>query len=224
MAVRKRACVVPEAPRPAAAEAPRFYLITPPLSVPDDRPVLPAGALAACGVACVLVRMASARDAGNEHIFQPLARPLQERGIACLVAEDPQFCLRVNADGVHLTFDGPRLNQALRVLKPDFIVGAGGLRTRHDAMLAAEAGADYVMFGETGMPQSAIAEQIAWWAENVTVPCAGYASGLDSIGPLVSAGADFIALGSAVFCDPRGAETALREAASLLKPARHAAR
>lgn len=207
----------------AAEQEPRLYLITPILSVPEDCPPLPADALAACGVACVLIRLAPARDAGNEHIFPPLARPLQKRGIACLVAEDPQLCPRVNADGVHLTFDGPRLDQALRVLKPDFIVGAGGLRTRHDAMLAAEAGADYAMFGETGMPQPALAGLIAWWAENITVPCAGYASGLDLISPLVSAGADFIALGSAVFGDPRGVEMALREAASLLKPARHAA-
>ena len=110
------------------------------------------------------------------------------------------------------------------MLKPSFIVGAGGLRTRHEAMIAAEAGADYVMFVDSGGPQSAAAELIAWWAENITVPCVGYASGLESISLLASAGADFIALGSAVFSDPRGAETALREAASLLKPALKAGR
>jgi thiamine-phosphate pyrophosphorylase len=219
MAIGKKICVVPEEPRPAAAEAPRLYLVTPSISSPAKGLPLSEEAAAACGVACLLIRTAAQSEAANEQIFRALATPMQERGIACLVADDPQFCLRANADGAHLNGDGPRLEQALPVLKPSFIVGAGGLRTRHDAMAAAEAGADYVMFGESGGPQSAVADLVAWWAENITVPCVGYASSLESVSLLASAGADFIALGSAVFSDPRGAETALREAASLLKPA-----
>jgi thiamine-phosphate pyrophosphorylase len=216
---RKAARVVPETPRPAAAEASRLYLITPPLSSLGECPLLSEETAAACGVACLLVRTAAASEEANEQIFRAVAAPLQTRGIACLVADDPQFCFRVNADGAHLTGPGPRLGEALRELKPNFIVGAGGLQTRHEAMIAAEAGADYVMFGEGGVPQPAIAGLVAWWAENITVPCVGFASGFESISLLVSAGADFIALGGTVFSDPRGVETALREAASLLNPA-----
>jgi thiamine-phosphate pyrophosphorylase len=186
---------------------------------PAERLPVSVEAAAACGVACLLLRPAAPSETANEQIFRALAAPLQERGIACLVADDPQFCLRANADGAHLNAEGPRLEQALRVLKPSFMVGAGGLWTRHEAMMAAEAGADYVMFGDSDGPQSAAAELVAWWAENLTVSCVGYASGLESISLLASAGADFIALGSEAFSDPRGAETALREAASLLKPA-----
>lgn len=170
--------------------------------------------MTACGVACLLIRTATLSDAEKQKIFSALAGPLQERGIACLVADDPQFCVRVNADGIHMNAEEPKFEQVLRALQPKFIVGAGGLRTRHGAMIAAEAGADYVMFGEGGEAQSDVVELVAWWAEIFTVPCVAYANRLEAIAGLVRAGADFIALGGAVFSDPRGSEAALREAAA----------
>jgi thiamine-phosphate pyrophosphorylase len=194
-------------------QAPCLYLITPPIRERAFHLPLSGEVMGACGVACVLVRPAALGDAENEIIFRVLAPPLQERGIACLVVDDPQFCVRVDADGVHMNGEGPRFELALRALKPKFIVGTGGLRTRHEAMIAAEAGADYVMFGESREPQSAVLERVAWWEEIFTVPCVAHANELESIRDLVRAGADFIALGGAVFCDPRGPEAALREAA-----------
>ncbi len=203
-----------EVARAMPAKPPRLYLITPPISEPAFRMPLSGEDMTACGVACLLVRTAALSDAENELIFQVLAPPLQERGIACLVADDPQFCVCVNADGVHVNGEGPKLEQALRALKPNFIAGAGKLRTRHAAMLAGEAGADYVMFGECGGAQYDLVERVAWWAEMFTVPCVAYADGLESIGSLVRAGADFIALGRAVFSDELGAEAALHKAAA----------
>jgi thiamine-phosphate pyrophosphorylase len=195
------------------SEAPRLYLITPPIEPGICLP-LSGEEMAACGVACLLLRTAALTDGENDKIFHVLASPLQERGIACLVADDPQFCIRVNADGVHVNEWGSQIEQAMQTLKSKFIVGAGGLRTRHDAMIAAEAGADYVMFGESGEAPSLAIDRIAWWAEIFTVPCVAYANGLGAIASLVRAGADFIALGGAVFCDSRGAEAALRDAAA----------
>jgi thiamine-phosphate pyrophosphorylase len=200
--------------RAMPAEAPRLYLITPPISERAFRLPLSGEEMTACGVACMLLRTAALGDAENELIFRALAPPLQERGIACLVADDPQLCVRVNADGVHTNGEGLQLERALRALKPKFIVGAGQVWTRHGAMIAGEAGADYVMFGESGEPYSDVVERVAWWAEIFTVPCVAYASDLESIGNLVRAGADFIALGRAVFSDPRGADAALHEAAA----------
>ena len=71
-------------------------------------------------------------------------------------------------------------------------------------MLAAEAGADYVMFGEpdaSGRRPSfdAIVERVAWWAEVFEIPCVGFAGTLDEVEPLAAAGADFVALGDCVF-------------------------
>ena len=85
-------------------------------------------------------------------------------------------------------------------------------------MTAGEAGADYLMFGgpASGEPHERIVERVAWWAEIFNVPCVGYAHELGAIGDLVRAGADFIALGDAVFADPRGAGPALRDAARLI--------
>ena len=84
------------------------------------------------------------------------------------------------ADGAHR--DRHRRIRATRssTLKPDWIAGVGGLASRHDAMTAAEHGADYVMFGEpdaAGVRPSfaAIEERVAWWAELFETPCVGYA-------------------------------------------------
>jgi thiamine-phosphate pyrophosphorylase len=198
------------------AQAPRLYLITPPISARTFRLPFSADLMAACGVACLLVRLAGKEDETNEKIFRGLAEPLQEHGFACLLEGDPEFCIQAKADGVHVRGEGAQFEKALHMLKPGLIVGAGDLRTRHAAMTAGEAGADYVMFGETGEPQSAAVERAAWWAEMFTVPCVGCAGDLESIGSFVRAGADFVALCGAVFSDPRGAEAALQDAAALL--------
>ena len=113
---------------------------------------------------------------------------------------------------------------ALEQLKPERIAGAGGLATRHDAMTAAEAGADYVMFGEPDAAGerpsfAAIEERIAWWAEVFEAPCVGYAASDDEVAPLVKAGADFVALGDWLWRDPQAiAETIVRAAAQLRLP------
>src|SRR5207244_1910558 len=115
---------------------------------------------------------------------------------------------RAGADGAHLAgVDG--LTTALATLKPARIAGCGKLATRHDAMLAAEAGADYVAFGE---PDNAgrrpafesILDRVAWWAELFEVPCVGFAETLADVDELAAAGADFVAVGDCIFDDTRG--------------------
>ncbi|MGH6846026.1 MAG: thiamine phosphate synthase [Methylocella sp.] len=215
----------PEPPRAMAKDAPRLYLITPPISDWRPYPVLFETAMAACDVACVLLRISADGDGAKETIVRALAPLVQKRGVACLVPDDPQWAVRVNSDGVHIGGAGERLHSALRVLKPGHIVGAGGLPTRDAAMTAGEAGADYVMFGGPCGPEphEAIVERVAWWAEIFNVPCVGYARDLGAIGDLVRAGADFIALGDAVFADPRGAAAALGDTARLMAPTPEAA-
>ncbi|MBO0753399.1 MAG: thiamine phosphate synthase, partial [Bradyrhizobiaceae bacterium] len=132
----------------------------------------------------------------------------------------PAIAARAGADGAHLA--GPdALRAAVSSLKPRLIAGAGALRSRHDAMIAAEAGADYVMFGEPDSngrhpSRDAVIERVSWWAEVFEVPCVGYAPALDDIDALVAAGADFVAVGDALFEDPRGSKAAAAEAAARL--------
>jgi thiamine-phosphate pyrophosphorylase len=109
---------------------------------------------------------------------------------------------------------------ALGTLKPARIAGCAGLASRHDAMTAAEQGADYVMFGDVqgGHRPSfeAIVERITWWAEVFEVPCVAMAESLDEVGPLAAAGADFVAVGDFVWNDPRGVAAALAAVAARL--------
>ena len=88
-------------------------------------------------------------------------------------------------------------------------------------MEAGQAGADYVMFGEPNAAGhrpsfEAVLDRVEWWAEVFEVPCVAYAARLEEIPALVEAGADFVAVGGAVFDDPRGVRAALAEAAARL--------
>src|SRR6476660_8186301 len=96
------------------------------------------------------------------------------------------------------------------------------LVTRHDAMLAAEQGADYVMFGDPDVEGRrpalpAIEERVAWWAEVFEIPCVGYAASLGDIAPLVAAGADFIALGDFLWRDSDKIASTMSEVSGYLK-------
>lgn len=202
--------------------SPRLYLITP--SISDWTPYEPLfkEAFTAFDVACLLLRTQAQDEGEKEKLVRALCPLVQSHGVACLIEDDPALAARANTDGVHIEAEGKQLDAALRALKPGRIVGAGGLKTRHAAMIAGEAGADYVMFGGPGSdePQSAIVEQVAWWAEIFNVPCVGYAHEFAAIGELARAGADFIALSEAIFTDPLGAIAALREAENRLARAR----
>lgn len=197
----------------------RLYLITPPIADAAAFTPLFEAAISTCDIACVLLRTASLDS--MDSILRTLIPLAQAHEVACLIAEDPRLALQAGADGVHIEAAPERLADAIGVLRPGKIVGAGGLTTRDAAMMAGEAGVDYLMFGGPNSEDShtAIVERVAWWAEIFNVPCIGYARELGAIGDLVRAGADFVALGDAVFTDARGIVAALREAAFALAQA-----
>jgi thiamine-phosphate pyrophosphorylase len=200
-----------KSPRPAPRREPaRLYLLTPPV---DDAaafaPKLQA-ALADAGIAAVLLRLAPADERTAINHVKALTPMVQETGAALLLDGLPDLVARSGADGAHLT-GVEALQAALPALKPARIAGAGGLQTRHDAMLAAEAGADYVMFGEPdaeGRRPSfdAVAERIAWWAEVFEVPCVGYAESPEEAVRLAALGADFVAIGAMIWTDSPAAD------------------
>jgi thiamine-phosphate pyrophosphorylase len=114
---------------------------------------------------------------------------------------------RAGADGAHVAGAGAQLNDALASLHPDRIVGVGQLRLRDEAMSAGEAGADYVMFGEPRPdgwtpPFEETLERVDWWAEIFQTPCVGFAETLEGAQALAAAGADFVALGDAIWRAP----------------------
>jgi len=199
---------------------PRLYLFTPQL---DDTTAFASAldaALAAGDVAAVLLRLADADERTLINRAKSVATVVQRRDIALLLDGRPDIVGRAGADGAHLT-GIEALQGALTTLKPDRIAGVGGLRSRHDAMLAGEANADYVMFGEPDRrgnterrpPFPDILERLVWWAELFQLPCIGYAAAADEIRPLAEAGADFVALGEWIWQEPGGAKTAVVAAA-----------
>jgi len=185
-------------------EAPRLFLVTPRLTDATAFVPLLEAALDAGDVACVLAR-ASARDEGTiKSIIRRLAPIIQARGAACLVETNARLAPRADADGVHLLGAGPALAEALAALKPDRIVGVGGLLGRDDAMEAGEAGADYLMFGgpDEATAHDVIAERAAWWAEIFNVPCVAYAREPALAGELAATGAEFVALCEGLWDQP----------------------
>src|SRR6266545_986764 len=207
----------PAEPRRAA---PRLYLVTPqePAGLADKL----AQALGAADVAAVLLRLPQTDERGHVNQAKALAPIVQDKGAALILDGHPDLAVRAGADGAHFTgIDA--LKDALATLKPARIAGCGGLETRHDAMLAAEAGVDYVMFGEPDQHQhrpslDAVVERVDWWAELFEIPCVGFAGSMEDVAPLADAGAEFIALGDWIFDYPQGAALAVAEAASRLAP------
>jgi thiamine-phosphate pyrophosphorylase len=194
--------------------------MTPPVADPSAFSDQLASALDAGDVAAVLLRLAEADERTLINRVKTLAPRVQSKGAALLLDGHVELVARAGADGAHLGGIA-NFTVALETLKPERIAGAGGLASRHDAMLAAEQGADYVMFGEPDAagrcPAFAVVEErVAWWAEVFEIPCVAYSDSLETISPLVAAGADFIALGSAVWRGPAVAET-IREAGSHLR-------
>ncbi len=183
--------------------APRLYLVAP---AGTDAARL-AAALDGGDVACVLL-------AGADAAAGELVRTAQDREVAALVPDDAELAKRLGADGVHLRPGAP-VAAARKALPEDRIVGAACANSRHDAMLAGEAGADYVAFqGREGDPTApADAEILRWWQVMMTVPCVAMGPiALGDTGDMARAGADFVALDGAVWDHPEGAGAAVAEA------------
>jgi thiamine-phosphate pyrophosphorylase len=197
----------------------RLYLLTPPVERPAAVTDM-ADAVASADVAAVLLRLADADERSLINLVKEIAPKVQRRDVALILAGRDDIVARSGADGAHLG-DVEALKDAVSRLKPKSIAGAGGLHTRHEAMEAAEAGADYVMFGEpdaAGRRPSfdAVIDRVEWWAEVFEIPCVAYAARLEDISTLAGAGADFVAVGEAVFDDPRGLRVALADAVARL--------
>jgi thiamine-phosphate pyrophosphorylase len=209
--------------RSGARAAPRLYVVTPAVGDPAAISGALGEILGAADVAAVLLRLQDADERSLINRVKAVAPRVQAAGAALIVEGRPEIVARAGADGAHL-YGPDALLASISALKPDFIAGAGAVHSRHDAMVAAEAGADYVMFGEPDAggehpSPDAVTDRVAWWAEVFEIPCVGYAVTLDAIDALVAAGADFVAVGDALFEDPRGPEAAAGEAAARLSVA-----
>jgi len=204
----------------------RLYLVSPILVSEAEAREFAAKlekTMANADVASLLLRVEAEADPSS---LAPVVR-LTERGGVALLAKDRLDLAKTSAfDGVHVTGVGQTLQEALKSLKPTKIVGAGALHGRDDAMVAGEAGADYVMFGDfrpgdTALDFERTRDLTAWWAEIFEPPCVAMAHRLADVERLSEAGADFVALGEALW-EARLIEVAARETQQALARARKA--
>jgi thiamine-phosphate pyrophosphorylase len=148
---------------------------------------------------------------------------VQARGAAFIVNDRPDLAARVGADGVHLGQQDVPYEEARRLLGTGATIGVTCHNSRHLAMEAAEAGADYVAFGafyptETKTPPTmAQPDLLSWWQELMEIPCVAI-GGItpENAHPLVAAGADFVAVSAGIWGHPQGPVAAMRAFAELL--------
>jgi len=199
-----------------------LYLITPPAFDPAAfRPKL-VEALDAGPVACVQLRLKNAdgtpapRDLVRA-AAQVLMADVQARDVAFIINDDAKLAAELGADGVHVGQDDVSAKEARAIVGPDAIVGVTCHDSRHLAMEASEDGADYVAFGaffptSTKSPKAhADAGILDIWSTTTNVPCVAIGGiTLNNAETLIDAGADFLAVVSAVWDADGGPAQAVR--------------
>ena len=195
----------------------RLYLVTPPRLEAASFAETLAIALDAGDVACVQLRLKDLAADEIARAAEVLAPVAQSRNVAFIMNDFPDLAYSTGCDGVHVGQDDASYEDARGIVGADAIVGVTCHASRHLAMEAAEKGADYVAFGAffptatKDAKGQASPDIIAAWSEMVTVPCVAI-GGITpaNCAPLVQAGADFLAVVSAVWDHPDGPAAGVR--------------
>lgn len=195
----------------------RLYLITPPALAPDAFADRLEAALEAGDVAALQLRL---KDCDDETVIAAAGRLMPvcvRHEVAFLINDRPDLAARIGADGAHVGGQDMPTAEARRALGRDRQLGVSAYASRDLAMEAGEQGADYVAFGafypsptkDTGI--RADLELLEWWAEMMELPVVAI-GGIDAANcaPLVRAGADFLAVVSAVWDHPGGPAEGVR--------------
>ena len=193
----------------------RLYLITPPV-LPDDFETRLAAALDAGDVAAVQLRLKDVSDTVLQKTIERLRPIAQSRDVAFLLNDRPDLAVKLGCDGAHVGQTDMNAAQARKILG-DLTLGVTCHNSRHLAMEASEAGADYVAFGAffptatKEPPEMAEIETLRLWAEVMEIPCVAIGGiTAENCAPLVHAGAEFLAVAGAVWSHPSGPEAGVR--------------
>jgi thiamine-phosphate pyrophosphorylase len=195
----------------------RLYLITPPRLEPRAFAETLKRALSGGDVASLQLRL---KDVSDDDILRAgdVLLPIAQRAnVAFIVNDRPDLAYQIGADGVHVGQEDAAYADARALLGPNRIVGVTCHNSRHLAIEAAEAGADYVAFGSffptaTKEPKTrAEPDILEWWSGIMVVPCVAIGGiTVDNATPLIEAGADFLAVSSGVWDYPAGPDAAVR--------------
>jgi thiamine-phosphate pyrophosphorylase len=196
----------------------RLYLITPP-AIADLAAFghILAQALDAGDVAALQIRIKDAPDDAVAAAVDALSPIAQARGVAVILNDRPDLAARLGCDGVHIGQDDASYAEARKLMGPKAMIGVTCHDSRHLAMEAAEAGADYVAFGAFFPTTTKDAkfhaeiEILEVWQEVMQIPCVAIGGiTAEHCRPLVTAGADFIAVSAGVWVHPEGPTAAVK--------------
>ena len=209
----------------------RLYLITPPqIELPKFCDQLKA-AFSGGDVASVQLRLKSVSDDDILRAAEALMPICHAQDVPLIINDSVTLAARSGADGVHLGQDDGSASDARKILGPDSVIGVSCHDSRHLAMEAGEDGADYVAFGAFYPTTSKSAEALArygtpttdiltWWQEYMVLPCVAI-GGMNpsNCGVIARAGADFIAVITAVWNHPEGPAKAVAKFNDAIKRA-----
>jgi len=195
----------------------RLYLITPPKLEPVSFDETLKRALGGGDVATVQLRLKNISDDEIRRATEALMPIVHRAGAAFLINDRADLAAELNTDGVHVGQEDTPYAVAREMVGRDRIVGVTCHNSRHLAIEAAEAGADYVAFGAF-FPTStkdaktrADVDLLAWWSQLMVVPCVAIGGiTVDNAKPLIEAGADFLAVSSGVWDYAQGPQAAVK--------------
>jgi thiamine-phosphate pyrophosphorylase len=194
----------------------RLYLVSPPRIAPNDFAGVLKDAFKGGDVASFQLRLKHVSDDEIRRAVDTLRPLVQANGTAFLLNDRPDLAAELGCDGVHIGQEDASYAEA-RTALPNGIVGVTCHDSRHLAMEASEAGADYVAFGaffptQTKDPKTQAAPEILrWWSETTVIPCVAIGGITVANAPaLIEAGADFLAVSSGVWEHAEGPEAAVR--------------
>lgn len=185
----------------------QLYLVSP-LDVGGEFADRLRHALDAGPVAAFQFRVKNVDEHEAARLAEPLQRICADADVAFIVNDSAALAKRLGADGVHLGQSDGDPREARIMLGRDAQIGITCHDSRHLAMEAGEAGADYVAFGAfyptTTKPSEFAPEPeiLGWWTTLFATPCVAI-GGItpENAAPLIRAGADFIAVSNAVWGD-----------------------
>jgi thiamine-phosphate pyrophosphorylase len=184
----------------------RLYLITPSRIEPKPFAETLKRALGAGDVASLQLRLKDVSDDEIGRATELLMPVAQSFGVAFILNDRPDLARAFGCDGVHIGQEDAPYAEARATVGPDAIVGITCHDSRHLAMEAAEAGADYVAFGAffpTATKEAkthADTELLQWWSDIMVVPCVAIGGiTVENAKPLIEAGADFLAVSSGLW-------------------------
>jgi thiamine-phosphate pyrophosphorylase len=193
----------------------RLYLITPPVLSANFEDQL-AAALDAGDVAALQLRLKDVPDTELQKTIDRLRPIAQSRDVAFILNDRPDLAVKLGCDGAHVGQTDMPVKQARKILG-DLTLGVTCHNSRHLAMEAGEAGADYVAFGAffptatKEPPEMAEIETLRLWAEVMEIPCVAIGGiNTQNCAPLVQAGADFLAVVGAVWNHSEGPAAGVR--------------